>query len=291
MIGCDGENRMTDNIRKQRRVFARAASATGLALLAFLAPALIAPTAMAAGASDWPMESFRPDLNDKPSMQRGMNLYVSYCLGCHSMQFQRYERTADDLGIPHDIALDNLIFTGQRIGGLMVNAIDPAEAKNWFGAKTPDLTMVTRVRDAEWVYNYLKTFYVDEERPLGVNNKVFPNVGMPHALLELQGIQRAGVCLQEPMIADNGGEKRDPLTGDPITEEVCDNLVVDEGSGLMTPAEYDQAVTDITNFMYYVGEPGRADRYRIGIFVLLFLVIMYALAWLLNREYWKDIKH
>lgn len=292
MIGWGGDLRMTEHTStsasawRWRASLAKAGAAFCVAVLS-----LLAPTALAAGASDWPMEEFRPELDNKPSMQRGFNLYVAYCLGCHSMQYQRYERTADDLGIPHEIALDNLVFTGQRIGGLMVNAINPAEAKNWFGAKTPDLTMVTRVRSAEWVYNYLKTFYVDDTRPLGVNNKVFPNVGMPHALLELQGVQRAGVCQQEPIIADNGGEKRDPLTGEPITHEVCDNLVVDEGTGLMSVDEYEQAVADITNFMYYVGEPGRADRYRIGVFVLLFLVILYALAWLLNREYWKDIKH
>lgn len=236
-------------------------------------------------------EHFDADLNDLPSMQRGFKMYVNYCMGCHSLQYQRYEKTADDLGIPHDIALENLVFTGQRIGGLMVNAMSEKDAKAWFGGKAPDLTMIDRIKGSSYIYNYLKTFYADESRPLGFNNLAFPNVGMPHVMAELQGIQRNNVCLQEPVVADNGGEKRDPLSGEPITEEVCDNLVVDEGTGSLSAAEYDQVVADITNFLHYVGEPARADRNRIGVFVLLFLVIMFALAWLLNREYWKDVEH
>ena len=115
-----------------------------------------------------------------------LSLYANYCLGCHGLQFQRYERTADDLGIPHDLALKNLIFTDQKIGDLMTTSMPKEASKAWFGAAPPDLTMVTRVREPDWVYNYLKTFYVDDTRPLGVNNKVFANVGMPNVLLDLQ---------------------------------------------------------------------------------------------------------
>lgn len=251
---------------------------------------LLSVPALAAGAA-YEGEHFEADLNDLPSMQRGFKMYVNYCIGCHSLQYQRYEKTADDLGIPHEIALENLVFTGQRIGGLMVNAMAEKDAKAWFGGKAPDLTMIDRIKGSSYIYNYLKTFYADDSRPLGFNNLAFPNVGMPHVMAELQGIQRNNVCLQEPVIAENGGEKRDPLSGEPITEEVCDNLVVDEGTGSLSAEEYDQVVADITNFLHYVGEPARADRNRIGVFVLLFLVIMFALAWLLNREYWKDVEH
>jgi len=256
-----------------------------------LALVLLVPgMAWSAAATDWPMAPMKPDLKNTPSLQSGFRLYVNYCLGCHSLQYQRYERTADDLQIPHDIALENLVFTGQKIGDQMKTAMDRDLAKSWFGAPPPDLTMVTRVRGPEWVYNYLKTFYVDETRPLGANNKVFPNVGMPHALLDLQGVQRSA-CIQMPKIAANGGEMRDPLQpGKVITEERCGQLAVDEGTGLLTAEEYDQAVYDLTNFLHYVGDPSRMERHRIGGFVLLFLLILWVFTWLLGREYNKAVR-
>lgn len=258
-----------------------------LLLLLLTAPSV---TLAASEESNWPMEPFEANLQDMPSLQNGYRLFVNYCLGCHSLQYQRYERTADDLQIPHDVALDELVFTGQKIGEQMKSAMDRELAKNWFGAPPPDLTMVTRVRGPEWVYNYLKTFYLDSSRPLGVNNKVFPNVGMPHALQELQGVQRSD-CVQVPKIAPNGGEMRDPLVpGKAITEEKCGELVLEEGTGLYTPEEYDQAVHDITNFLFYVGDPSRLERHRIGIYVLLFLVILYVFTWLLGREYNKAVR-
>jgi cytochrome c1 len=247
-------------------------------------------TAHAAAATDWPMEPMTPDLQDLPSLQNGWRLYVNYCLSCHSLQYQRYERTADDLGVPHDIALEQLVFTGQKIGEQMTTAMPADLAKEWFGAPPPDLTMVARTRGVEWLYNYLKTFYLDEARPFGVNNKVFPNVGMPNVLQELQGVQRSG-CVQMPKLAANGGEQRDPLTGAPITEEKCGQLVLEEGTGQLSPGEFDQAIYDIVNFLYYTGEPSRLERHRTGVFVLLFLVILFVFTYLLGREYQKDVRH
>ena len=258
-------------------------------LLALLATLAVAPAAQAAGGVDWPMESFDADLENMPSLQNGFRLYVNYCIGCHSLKFQRYERTADDLQIPHELALENLVFTGQKIGDLMTSAMDPDQAKAWFGAPPPDLTMVARVRGNDWIYNYLKTFYVDETRPLGVNNKIFPNVGMPHVLADLQGVQREG-CLQVPKIAANGGEMRDPLQqGVALTEEKCGLLYVEEGTGAYDADQYDAAIYDLTNFLYYVGDPSRLQRHRMGIFVLLFLVVLGCCTYLLNREFWKGI--
>lgn len=248
-----------------------------------------AGTVQAASDIDWEMEPFDSDIENMPSLQNGMRLYVNYCLGCHSLKFQRYERTADDLQIPHELALENLVFTGQNIGGLMTTAMDPEKAKNWFGAPPPDLTMVARVRGPEWIYNYLKTFYVDETRPLGVNNKIFPNVGMPHVMADLQGVQREG-CLQVPKIAANGGEMRDPLAaGISITEEKCGLLYVEEGTGVYDAEQFDAAIYDLTNFLYYVGDPTRLERHRLGVFVLLFLVLLGCCTYLLNREFWKGI--
>ena len=166
---------------------------------------------------------------------------------------------------------------------------DAEKAKAWFGAPPPDLTMVAKVRGTEWIYNYLKTFYQDDERPFGVNNKVFPNVGMPNALADLQGLQREA-CIQVPKIADNGGEMRDPLVpGKAITEEKCGQLVVDEGTGVYSAEEFDAAIYDLTNFLYYVGEPTRLERHRIGVYAILFLIILACFTYLLNREYWKDV--
>ncbi|MDC0214029.1 cytochrome c1, partial [Gammaproteobacteria bacterium] len=145
---------------------------------------------LAASEINWDMQEFEPDLTNIPSLQNGFKVYVNYCLGCHSLKYQRYERTADDLMIPHDLLESQLIFANQKKGDLMTTAMDPVKAKSWFGAPPPDLTMVSRARDPEWVYNYLKTFYVDDTRPFGVNNKVFENVGMPNVLKELQGVQR-----------------------------------------------------------------------------------------------------
>jgi ubiquinol-cytochrome c reductase cytochrome c1 subunit len=215
---------------------------------------------------DWHMEAFDGDLTNKPSLQNGMRLYVNYCLGCHSLKYQRYERTVDFLGIPHDMALENLVFSDQKIGDLMTSAMEPQAAKAWFGAPPPDLTQVTKTRGDEWLYNYLLTFYDDPSRPFGVNNKVFPNVGMPNVLADLQGVQRE-VCVQED----------------------CSDLQVDEGSGAYTAEEFDAAVYDLTNFLYYVGEPTRLERHRLGIYVMLFLVILGCFTYLLNREYWKDV--
>ncbi|MCZ6643812.1 MAG: cytochrome c1 [Gammaproteobacteria bacterium] len=237
----------------------------------FVTMCLLVPgMATASSAGDWQMKEMSPDLENQPSLQRGFHLYVNYCLGCHSLKYQRYERTADDLGIAHDIALETLVFTGQKIGDLMTSAMDPEQAKSWFGAPPPDLTMVARVRDPTWIYNYLITFYVDETRPFGVNNKVFPNVGMPHVLMDLQGLQS---CVP---VGDGASEA-----------EPCE-LVVLEG-GLYDADEYDQAAYDIANFLFYTGDPSRLERHRLGVYVLLFLVILYVLTFLLGREYTKEV--
>lgn len=227
---------------------------------------LVPGLALAAG-TGWPLQNMDPDLTNLPSLQNGFKVYVNYCIGCHSLKYQRYERTADDLGIPHDIVLENLVFTGQKIGELMTSSMDPDLAKNWFGAPPPDLTMVARVRGTDWLYTYLKTFYADESRPLGVNNKVFENVGMPNVLMGLQGVQTAECA-----------------AGD------CDELVVQAGTGIMTADEFDQIVYDVVNFLYYTGDPSRLERHRIGVFVLLFLVILYVFTYLLGREYEKEVR-
>ena len=232
----------------------------GVVVLAFM---IGSPSSWSAAKNDWPMEAFEPDLTNLPSLQNGFKLYANYCLGCHGLQYQRYGRTADDLGVPRELALESVVFTGQKIGELITTSMDPDEAKSWFGATPPDLTLEARLRSPEWIYNYLKTFYVDDSRPLGVNNGVYPNVGMPNVLLSLQGVQRYD--------KENG------------------ELLVEEGSGSMNAEEFDAAIYDLSNFLYYVGEPSRLERQRLGIYVLLFLVILGTFTFLLNREFEKDV--
>ena len=222
-----------------------------------------APFSWSAAKNDWPMEAFEPDLTNLPSLQNGFKVYANHCLGCHSLQYQRYGRTADDLGIPRELALESVVFTGQKIGELITTSMDPEQAKAWFGAAPPDLTLEARLRSPEWIYNYMKTFYVDEDRPLGANNGVYPNVGMPNVLLHLQGVQRY-----------------DAETG---------QLFLEPGTGSLSAEEFDQVIYDLTNFLYYVGEPNRLERQRLGIYVLLFLVILGTFTYLLNREFWKDV--
>ncbi len=224
--------------------------------------------------------------NDKVSLQRGAKTYMNYCFGCHSLQYSRYNRVALDLGIPEDLMQANLMFDPSlKMGALMENAMDDALAKTWFGATPPDLTLVSRARQPEWLYTYLRNFYKDDSRPYGVNNRVFKDVGMPHALLELQGMQE---CVMGSVQAHNGGVKRDPLTGEDMLEEPCGNYTIAE-AGSMTPAEYDTAMYDLVNFLAYTAEPIAAKRQRIGVYVLLFVVLFFIFAWLLNREYWKDV--
>lgn len=225
------------------------------------------------------------DLNDKASLQSGAATYMNYCMGCHSLKYSRYERVATDLGIPVELALENFIFDDTKVGALMENAMPAKSAKRWFGAAPPDLSLISRARQPEWLYTYLRNFYVDPSRPYGVNNRVFKDVGMPHVMLELQGYTECG---PGPVKAANGGIKRDVITGEPILEGECGQLnIVKEGR--MTADEFDTTIRDLVNFMAYVAEPMALDRKRIGIYSMFFLVVLLVFAWLLNREYWKDV--
>jgi ubiquinol-cytochrome c reductase cytochrome c1 subunit len=218
-----------------------------------------------------------PEHHDVVSLQRGARVFVNYCQGCHSAGYMRYNRL-QDLGLSEKQIRDNLIFTGAKAGELMKIAMDPADAKEWFGAPPPDLTVVARSRSspagsgADWIYTYLRSFYRDPSRPTGWNNLVFPNVGMPHALYQLQGEQ---VLTTE--------KAQGP--GYPIEEQ---RLVLDK-PGTMTPLEYDGLVADLVNFMTFMAEPASYERKQIGIYVLLFLGLLFVLAYLLKKEYWKDV--
>ena len=240
-----------------------------LIVLVMLPLMLVAATnAEAASAGNLNLKHVETDFGDKNSLQRGFKYYMSYCISCHALGYARYERTADDLDIPHDLVLENLVFDDSLIGDLMENAISEEDAQNWFGAAPPDLTLAGRVHTADWLYTYLKSFYNDPVRPLGANNKIFPNVGMPNVLHELQG---------NVSCYDHG-------TGDPAQ---CELQHV-EGTGLMSEEEFDTAIADLVNFLYYIGEPIRDQRQNIGIWVLVFLGVLYILTALMGREFSKD---
>ncbi|MEE3239694.1 MAG: cytochrome b N-terminal domain-containing protein [Pseudomonadota bacterium] len=238
-----------------------------------------------------PCAEFDVDLHDNESMQRGSALFVNYCMGCHSAKYMRWGRLSDDLGIPEALAKEHLIL-GQdtKFGALMNISMTEQYGKSVFGGAPPDLTLVARVRSPEWLYTYLTSFYIDPSRPYGVNNLVFKDVGMPHVLLDLQG---ETVCRPPIAIAANGGIKRDsnglPLE-DPSKGD-CGRVVAGDVAGSMDPQEYESAMYDLVNFMTYMAEPSAAKRERMGVSVLLFIAVFFVFAFLLNREYWKDVDH
>jgi len=213
------------------------------------------------------------DLNDKASLQRGAATFMNYCFGCHSTQYQRYQRVAEDLAIPADLMQQNLMFiAGSKIGDLMENSIGDKDAAKWFGAAPPDLTLVARVRGPDWIYTYLRSFYADPKRPWGVNNLLFKDVGMPHVLQELQGVPQ---FVEEERMVDGEVQREHVLRTD--------------GSGELSPDEFDQAVGDIVNFLVYSAEPIQQEREQLGVWVMLFLAVFFVLAYLLKKEYWRDV--
>ena len=225
---------------------------------------------------------------DKASLQRGAQIYMNYCLGCHSLKYARYKRVSEDLEIPLDMFQTNLIFGDQKMGDLIQVGMDSKEAKQWFGNTPPDLTLEAGLRGADWIYTYLTSFYIDDSRPLGVNNKVYENVGMPHVLIDMQGIQRS-VCKQIPLIASNGGLKQDPLSGELLTGEKCGFLEVEKNSGELNPEEFAEAMLDLTNFLAYMTDPMKVERESIGTYTLLYLFVFTMLSYLLYREFKKDL--
>jgi len=233
-------------------------------------------------------DEFKYSLNDIESLQRGASTYINYCYGCHSLQYSRWGRVAEDLQIPEEIFFESLVFDKSiKPGDLMTGAMSE-DSVNWFGVAPPDLTLVSRYKGDDWIYSYLRAYYEDAYKQYGVNNLVYPGTALPNVLLSLQGNQRL-VCKNIPVIAKNGGEKRDEF-GSTITKEKCGFLEVEEGTGELSKDEFDTLIYDLTNFLVYVGEPIKATRERIGWYVVFYFLIFTALASLLYREYHKDYK-
>ena len=227
---------------------------------AFGLAAMVSMSALAAsgGAN---LDHANNDLTDKESLKNGFKTYINYCLGCHQLQYQRYNRTFKDLGIDEADGIENYMYTGEKVGDHITNTMPLKESAKWFGTAPPDLTLEARLRSPDWIYTYLRSFYMDDKRPFGVNNTVFKDVGMPHVLQDLQGVSS---------IDEHGNVT--PAMG-----------------GSLTTEEYDVLVRDLTNFLEYVGEPSKLERENMGYNVLIFLFIFFIISYFLKREYWKDI--
>jgi ubiquinol-cytochrome c reductase cytochrome c1 subunit len=249
-----------------------------LALLTVVSVSLPVSLAHAAGAGV-PLDHVKVDIHDKAAMQSGLQTYTNYCMGCHGLQYSRYERVADDLGIPHELYEENLIFGDAKIGQLMSIPMTPKSAAAWFGAAPPDLSLVARLRGSDWLYSYLRGFYKDETRPWGVNNVVFKDVGMPHVLAELQGL-----CATAPVMGTSA--EIDPISGSVMGAPGCKFFA---SKGSMSQEGFDTSMKNLVTFLTYVGEPSRIQAESIAPYVLLFLLILFVPAYLLNREYWKDV--
>ncbi|MDX1823529.1 MAG: cytochrome c1 [Thiohalomonadales bacterium] len=214
------------------------------------------------------------DLHNQASLQNGAKLFVNYCLSCHSAAYMRYNRMGKDLGLTDEQVRQNLMFAADKVGETMTVAMPASEAKKWFGTKIPDLTVVARSRGADWLYTYLRTFYLDPSRPWGVNNATFKDVGMPHVLWELEGLKKP---VYETSTDHEGNE----------TKHIVNYEMVQPGK--LSEAEYDNAVRDLVNFLVYMGEPAKLSRYYIGVWVLLFLALLFVVSYAMKKEFWKDV--
>ncbi len=236
-------------------------------------------SAQAAGAGP-ALQTANTDVSNRAALQEGAKLFVNYCMGCHSANYLRFQRVGQDLGMTDDEVAQYLMYTTEKIGEGMTIAMDRNDSKRWFGVTPPDLSVIARARGVDWLYTYMLSFYTDPARPWGVNNLVFKDVGMPHALWELQGEQQ----LVHKSVTDDKGN----------IHEVAELELV--GKDQMSPADhqqkvakYEQAVLNLVTFLEYMGEPAKLERQRLGPWVLLFLFIFLIVAYLLKKEYWRDV--
>jgi ubiquinol-cytochrome c reductase cytochrome c1 subunit len=247
-----------------------------------IAAAVLLPGLALASEATFPLDQAPDHTKDMVALQNGARLFVNYCLSCHSASSMRYNRLKD-IGLSEEQIKNNLLFTSDKVGDMMTVAMAGKDAKAWFGAEPPDLSVIARAKASEagsgpdWLYTYLRTFYKDESRPTGWNNLVFPNVGMPHVLWELQGVRTAK--FEEVKNPHEEGKTEHKFAG---FQQVT--------PGTMTALEYDKSVADLVSFMTWMAEPAQTTRKRIGVWVLIFLGICVVLTWRLNASYWKDVR-
>lgn len=215
------------------------------------------------------------DVSNKASLQRGARNFVNYCSGCHSAKFVRFNRLAVDLELTDEQVQQNLIFSGGKLTDSMVITMSEADAAKWFGKAPPDLSLIARARGTDYLYSFLKSFYLDPSRPTGMNNTVLASAAMPHVLWELQGVQKA---VYEGVTTPEGNVEKQFKGFELVTK------------GKLSPEEYDAFVRDTVNFLDYIGEPMQVERRSLGFRVLGFLFVLFLLAYALKQEYWKDVK-
>lgn len=228
--------------------------------------------------ADWESWHAGNDVADTASLQRGARNFVSYCLGCHSLKYERWSRLAQDLRVPQPLLEQDLLPPGEKPGQYILTSMPAADAQNWFGKTPPDLTLMARARGVDYIYQLFKSYYVDPTRPTGANNLRLPNIAMPHVLSDLEGLKRA--VFRDVVRRAEGGKE--------THEQVFDHFVP-VAPGRLSAAEYDGFVRDTVNFLDYVSEPTQAARRALGLWVVLFLLVFCWLTWLLKREYWKDV--
>ncbi len=211
------------------------------------------------------------DVSDTASLQRGARYFVNYCLGCHSAQYVRYSRVAEDLQISEEQLVENLMFTGERPFDTMVNSMTDEDANSWFGVVPPDASLLARSLGTDHIYSFLRSFYLSPGQPTGVDNTVLPGTAMPHVLWELQGTQNAI-----------------------FSEDESGNVVFDRferaSPGTLSEQEFDAVVRDIVNFLDYISEPMQLERQALGVRVIAFLLVLLVLAYMLKREIWSDVE-
>ncbi len=229
-------------------------------------------TSMVLASEDAGVEHSGVNINDTASLQRGAKWFVNYCSGCHSIRYMRYNRLAEDLGLSEEMVIQNLVDSNAKIGDTMSIAMDPNQAKAWFGKTPPDLSLTGRSRGADWIYSYLLGFYQDENEAW--NNTMLVNAAMPHVLWQLQGVQK-------PVYRQETGEGG-------FVHDVIDHFELTK-PGRQSPQEYEETARDIAAFLDYAGEPAKLKRKGIGVWVILFLVLFTFIAYLLKAEYWRDV--
>lgn len=235
--------------------------------------------AFAAGGGKLPY-SFDPELGNEASLQRGAKYFMNYCSGCHGLEYLRYNRMAEDLDIPEDLLNENLIFSDAKPGEHMHTAMPSEAAGGWFGQAPPDLTLTARSKGPSWIYSFLLSFHLDDSKPMGTNNTVLAGASMPHVLWPLEGFKKLDTHGDDHGGASDAGGHGGDSHGSEFVQ-------VTEGE--LDKAGYRQVVSDITNFLTYAAEPGKRDRIALGAKVITYLILLFVLAYLLKREYWKDV--
>ena len=220
------------------------------------------------------LSHMKVDLSDQQSLQRGAKIFINYCLSCHSAAYMRYNRMGQDLSISDDVLKENLMFAAEKVGDVMSISMRQEDSINYFGVIPPDLSVIARSRGADWLYTYFKTFYKDDSRPFGVNNLVYKDTAMPHVLWELQGEQH--LVSKESIAA---------VYYDPSYSDFLELV----SPGKLTEKEYDRTVRDLVNYLVYMGEPIKLKRTKIGVWVMFYLFVFLLIAYMLKKEYWKDI--